>query len=279
MPFRQKLHRATRTFSWRIGRYFYMRGRGDVGNTPQSNGEFALQQKLLQLPTHEPRVWFDVGANIGKWTEEAVVQASRVGAPIAIHAFEPVDGTRALASERLGKVENVTLHALALSSTEGESIVHVSEAGAGTNSLVKEPGRELSTQNTTLTTLDGFLERHGIEHIQFVKCDTEGHDLSVLRGAAKSLARGAVDVFQFEYNHRWVFSRSFLKDVFDLVETMPYTVGRLCGDGIELVPKWHPELERFFECNWVLVRDPVAAQLGAFEGQFTASNVYERATR
>ena len=276
MLLNQSLHRATRSLAWRFGRYFYMRGRGDVGNTPQSNGEYALQGRLLGLRTAEPRVWMDVGTNIGEWTEEAVLQASRLGIRLDVHAFEPVDGTRELARRRLGKFENVALHALALSSTDGESIVHVSEVGAGTNSLVREPGRELSSQRTLLATLDGFLEQRGIERVQFVKCDTEGHDLAVLQGAAKSLSRGAIDVFQFEYNHRWVFSRSFLKDVFDVAESMPYTVGRLCGDGVELVPKWHPELERFFECNWVLVRNPVITQIGAFEGQFTRSNVYER---
>lgn len=101
---------------------------------------------------------------------------------------------------------------------------------------------------------DDFLASAGLETVLFVKSDTEGHDMSVLRGAEKSLRAGSIEVWQFEYNHRWVANHSMLKDVFDFIENKPYILGKIYGNGIEIYEKWHPELERFFEANYVLVR-------------------------
>lgn len=268
-----------RSLTWRAGRYLYMRARGDLGSAPQDNGEYALQERLLSLPVSE-RIWMDVGANIGEWTHHAIELANGLETSIHVHAFEPVDGTRLLAQKRLERFQNqLSLHSVAMSDEAGESVVHVSKTSSGTNSLVREPNRELVQQHVFLNTVDAFLEEREIAHVQFLKCDTEGHDFSVIKGARKTLSRGAVDVLQFEYNHRWVYARAFLKDVYDLTEPMAYTVGRLCADGIELVPRWHPELERFFECNWVLVSNPFIQRLDARRGAFTASNTYERAGR
>ena len=268
-----------RSLTWRAGRYLYMRARGDLGSAPEDNGEYALQERLLSLPASE-RIWMDVGANVGEWTAHAIELARSRGIPIQVHAFEPVDGTRALAQKRLEPFQSqLSLHGVALSDRTGESVVHVSSTSSSTNSLVREPNRELVEQRVMLNTVDAFLKERKIAQVQFLKCDTEGHDFSVLKGARETLLRGGIDVLQFEYNHRWIYARAFLKDVYDFTEPMAYTVGRLCADGIELVPRWHPELERFFECNWVLVSNALVQTLEASDGSFTASNTYERVGR
>ena len=48
------------------------------------------------------------------------------------------------------------------------------------------------------------------------------------------LAAARIDVFQFEYNHRWVYGRSFLKDVFDLAAGLEYQVGKVRVRTVEL---------------------------------------------
>jgi hypothetical protein len=104
--------------------------------------------------------------------------------------------------------------------------------------------------------------------------DTEGHDWHVLAGAVDLLRSRRIGLAQFEYNHRWVYARRFLKDVFDLVEGMPYQVGRLTGAGVELTPRWHPELDRFFQSNFVLVENSMVAHLEHVTGSFDAANTY-----
>jgi len=50
--------------------------------------------------------------------------------------------------------------------------------------------------------VDEYLAQAQIEHVVFVKSDTEGHDFNVLLGAVELFQQGRVDVWQFEYNHR-----------------------------------------------------------------------------
>lgn len=47
-------------------------------------------------------------------------------------------------------------------------------------------------------TLDEFCQAQGIEHVNFLKVDTEGFDLEVLMGAVGLLGRNAIDVIQVE---------------------------------------------------------------------------------
>ena len=96
----------------------------------------------------------------------------------------------------------------------------------------------------------------------------------MLRGARELLREQRIDVLQFEYNHRWVHARAFLKDVFDLVADLPYEVARITPDGLETLPGWHFELERFFEANYLLVRRPALDWFPCRRGGFDASNAY-----
>ena len=75
-------------------------------------------------------------------------------------------------------------------------------------------------------------------------------------------------------NHRWVDTRSFLRDVFDLTKGLPYRVCKVTGEGIEAYAAWQPEMECFFETNYILVRDDWMEPLGVREGSFDASNTY-----
>jgi hypothetical protein len=110
--------------------------------------------------------------------------------------------------------------------------------------------------------------------VHLVKSDTEGHDLRVLSGARKMLSQGRIDVFQFEYNQRWITARFFLKDAFALVAGMPYTVARIRPSHIELFEAWHFELERFFEANYLIVHERALGWFDVQRGGFNGSNVY-----
>jgi len=41
----------------------------------------------------------------------------------------------------------------------------------------------------------------------------------------------------------------------------PYVIGRLSNGGIEIHQEWHPELERYFESNFVLIHEGCEAIL------------------
>jgi FkbM family methyltransferase len=236
---RRRAIRAAR-FATNVLRY-------DDGNRIDENGEMLVQRTALSRP--DP-VIFDVGANVGQWSMALLAQP---GHEPTLHAFEPSLYSHTKAVAALGARAEV--HALALSSEPGEAELHIVEQGAGVNSLVST-GTAATTEKVSVETVDRFCADHGIDSITLLKVDAEGADLSVLRGAAGMLARRAVGIAQFEYNWRWVFSRTYLRDVFELVDTSPgYALGKVTPKGIEFYPRWHQELETFRESNYVLVRD------------------------
>ena len=123
----------------------------------------------------------------------------------------------------------------------------------GINSL-SEMDDATSIEQIYTQKFDNFLAQRQIEKVVFVKSDAEGHDFNIICGASDMFERGRVEVWQFEYNHRWLAEKRHLKDVFEFIADKPYRLGKLHNNGIEIYDKWHPELERFFEANYVLIK-------------------------
>ncbi len=264
----QRVVDARRRLFWRLGRRVYMMARHDFSNRLTTNGEVQLQRDVLSL-LHERSVApvvFDVGANVGDWTLSLIAQSRSIDPRIAldVHAFEPFPSTFQTLTRRLKEYTEggfVRCNELALSSEDGEAVM-VGTSNLETSSL--HGGAESSQYERVkvrLQTADSYSREKGIDELHFLKCDAEGHDFEVIRGATGLLERRKVWCLQFEYNIRWVYSRHYLKDVFDLVAGMPYEVAKLTPTGLELLERWHPELERFFEGNYALIRDDVAGQV------------------
>jgi FkbM family methyltransferase len=230
-----------------------------------SNGEMWLQRQILELVPSGQRVQvLDVGANVGRWSTAMLLAAGKAGRAqdLHLHAFEPSAYTFARLSKALSH-DSVVLEQVALGDRTGVSTLHVIAPGAGTNSLheLPERPRDTATEQVDVTTLDSYANRAGLGKIMLVKVDAEGHDLAVLRGAARLMADQRIFVAQFEYNQRWIYSRSFLRDVFEFVRPFGYHIGKLTSFGVEFYSGWDSDLETFVEGNYVACRHDVASRI------------------
>ena len=255
----------------RAARYVLLRARLDYPNNMTVNGELALQRWVLALANGGEVHVADVGANVGLWSRSLITAAAGLGraGDIRLHAFEPdahaygqLERSLRGTGVSLGRV-GVSLNELALSDRQGTSAFHVVAAAAGTNSLHLAPGGQVATQTVRTSTLDLYAEESGVPAFGLVKIDTEGHDLAVLRGARGLLAEQRIAVVQFEYNHRWIYGRAFLRDAFDYLTGLRYRVGKLTPKGVEFYPGWEPELETFVEGNYVACSPAAAHSLPA----------------
>ena len=153
-------------------------------------------------------VVFDIGANVGQsalhylsWFPEA-----------RIYCFEPAADSFRQLEQAVGNRERVECFPLAFSSSPGRGrIVHglfdfggdVLVGGSVTRFLLtlsNAPGvhNKDRMEDVELDTVDAFCRRQGIDRIGFLKIDTEGGDLEVLKGAARMLDRRAIDIVQVE---------------------------------------------------------------------------------
>ncbi len=145
-------------------------------------------------------VFFDIGANLGLFTLTA---AQRVGPSGRVFAFEPSAREAALLERNIAQngFTNVTIVRGALSDREGEARFAVATDG-GTNSLAKttHPEQIIEKWDTVpVTTLDAFVERHGVARVDMMKIDVEGGECDVLRGGQRLFQRDDAPVVLSEF--------------------------------------------------------------------------------
>jgi FkbM family methyltransferase len=151
------------------------------------------------LCAHHFDLIFDVGANVGQSTRRYLRDFPKS----RIVSFEPCSPFFAKLEATFGRMQRVTCERLALGSAEGEATLvrtrnpmmhHLAVAGDTSRPEVEEAGME----QVLVTTVDRYCDNHGIEHIDFLKIDTEGHDFEVVVGADRMLAEGRITALQCE---------------------------------------------------------------------------------
>lgn len=223
----------------------------DSGNL-RLNGEAWLLDRLGEI---RPSVVLDVGANRGDWTQEALVRLPST----VVHAFEPVPDTFELLRQRFGAHPRVALNQLALTSDDGGSLRIWTDSGDGTmSSATAPPGHAGAELLLPSTSGDAYVRSNGIDHIDLLKVDVEGHELSVFEGFRSTLERGAVEVVQFEFTLWAAIARQWLADYYEVLEPLGYQIGKLLPRRIAW--KSHsPEDEQFLRANFVAARPATAA--------------------
>lgn len=250
----------------RLGRFLYREACLAPGAYPESLGDQLVQRGVCRYAhtRGQPFVVIDVGANVGEWSRSFSQALSASSIAHRIHAIEPFPATFTTLTQNLRtwKLDGVIrpFHG-ALSSQRGEHAFFSLGANIGQNSLHPIPGSDVSVTQTNVTchTLDDLIASWGDGEIGFLKIDTEGHDLEVLRGATTALASDRISLLQFEYNHRWIGSRHYLKDAFDMLVPYGFRIGKITRLGIEFYASWHAELESFIEGNYLAAKGDAAS--------------------
>jgi FkbM family methyltransferase len=147
---------------------------------------------LRYLPDWAPKVIFDVGANIGQSADGYARRYPKA----TIHSFEPSPGSYQALVAAMAEYPNVVTHCLALGRTETR--LNLAESGRSTmNHLLPadSPPPEGGVEVQVRPGAD-MLRELDVAHVDFLKIDTEGHDLEVLHGFLPVLDR--VDFIQVE---------------------------------------------------------------------------------
>ncbi len=204
------------------------------------------------------KTFVDVGANVGQWSEMFLHYAP---ADVRGILFEP--GTAALAElrRRIARPE-IEIVAAALSDRETESGSFFEEPDAGSmSSLTRTAAPPTAVRaSVRITTLDLAMQRAGVRSIDFLKIDTEGHDLYVLRGAVELLRARAIDMIQFEYGDMWASAGATLAAAIELLSEHGYTTYLLKSGGLYRFP--YERLGEFFTyANFVAVSGEKPLQL------------------
>lgn len=146
----------------------------------------------------------DVGAHAGQFTKLFAAMAPRGH----VYSFEP--GAYALSIlrkvRRAKNLKNVSIVPFGLSDANGAALLHLpikksGSLGFGLGSLSgPKEGSRTHTDKVSITTLDDFVQENKITRLDFIKCDIEGWELHMLKGAKKTLD-SLSPVLMLEVNH------------------------------------------------------------------------------
>lgn len=190
-------------------------------------------------------VVIDCGANRGYWTRELRSHlGSDNGQWICI---EPAPEN----VQCLEDLPNVEIIQAAVGERAEELQLYYYDSGSGWTSLHQRndsfaQGYQFSVRTVPVITIDSLIADKGLDHVDFMKMDIEGHELFALRGATQSLTERRIKALSFEFGSGNVNSRTFFRDFWDLLTPLGFELRRICPGGATVpVKNYYEDLEVF----------------------------------
>jgi FkbM family methyltransferase len=188
-PFENRFPRLS--FFYFSNRYLRQIRRGEYAFEPEA--------RILHCFVSEGSVCLDIGANFGQYLSLLSPLAGRSG---QVHGFEPVPNSLSVCGKliRMQGLANVTLHGIALSDREGvsEMTIPIGHQGrllydcSSIRTQTQHSDQVFGAQSVDgirTTTLDRWVSENAIPSVDFIKIDTEGAELRILRGASQVLSQ------------------------------------------------------------------------------------------
>lgn len=232
---------------YRICRRYVAAYEGNCDSDMNTNGELRLLGKAL-TQGNPGDILFDVGAHVGTWTREAL----RLSPDKQLHLFEPSPRNFHILNQQ-NFPANVHLNPIALGAVKGISPFFLHPISSQQDSLYESRTVGQEAIAVHKETLADYCAEKCIDHILFLKIDTEGNDLEVLRGAHSFLAQEKIDIIQFEYGPKNIESRIFFQDIFEFLKPYNYSLFKIKPFSISQINSYHETLDHFLLSNYILV--------------------------
>jgi FkbM family methyltransferase len=164
------------------------------------NGELWLLQEL----SPHLKIVFDVGANLGHWTD--LVRSHQPAA--TVHMFECSADLAKRLQMKYASSKEIHVHAIALGDFDERRVFFEDRVQSEHSSFVvrNQNNSDVTSYDVQVSTVDSFCIANAIHGIDLLKIDTEGCDFQVLRGASQMISTAAIKVVQFEYGDTWRLS-------------------------------------------------------------------------
>jgi FkbM family methyltransferase len=148
-----------------------------------------------EVDTSHFRSVFDVGANEGKSISKYLNWFPKAD----VYGFEPSENVFPVLKSNFSEHSRANLINTALGNNIGTKELVVGSNSKRGSFHFEETGDEVVNRHcVSIETLDNFCFSNDIDKINFLKIDTEGHDIEVLKGAKKMLSNHRIDFVQSE---------------------------------------------------------------------------------
>ena len=194
-----------------------------------NNGE---KQLIEKLKTVDIKTVFDVGANVGGWTNIALKNFPNA----RIYSFELSEATFETLQKNVND-KNTVLSNIGLSDVNGNITYKDYGKRFGVNSTIMEASfpdtfSTYEIKSAAVQTGDSFCSEHNIDSIDLLKIDVEGAEHKVLSGFSEMLQGKKIKVIQFEYGYAHGDAHFLMKDFYKLLNKSGYILGPMKPSGV-----------------------------------------------
>lgn len=160
----------------------------DISNVVDHFIYFGFTERVydpVEKDIKQAKVVFDIGANIGT----TAMYFSSINSTAEIYAFEPHPKTYQRAEDNLksNSFKNISLIKLGFGNKPDQvKLYEVNSNNPGMNRIIPD-NNEFPFVVIEIDTMDNFVQRQGIQKVDFIKIDVEGFEFNVLSGAMRTL--------------------------------------------------------------------------------------------
>ena len=151
--------------------------------------------KRLKVLGFNPKSIIDIGAYEGYWTEEMIQLFPEANFFMAEAQSSKEIYLKKITSKHPGKVGyTISL----LGAKDGEKIIF-NEYETASSVLAEHFETNAAQSEKTIQTLDSLLELHKINPPEFIKLDTQGYELEVLKGSSKAITTAEIILMEVSF--------------------------------------------------------------------------------
>jgi FkbM family methyltransferase len=223
------------------------------GQSVRGSGELgALEFAAQFFSPNRPIVIFDLGANDGEYIEAALSMIGR--RDMRIFSFEPQRSCFLALQSSYREDPRVHIRQAALGKKRGTVALFFTGEGTSTASLHRvEADIGGRSEMVEMTTVDEVCREASLEYIDFLKIDTEGHEIDALQGAHQMIEGGRISVIQFEFGDTFLHTSYHFHDIFHMLSPH-YRIYRILRSGVIEIPRYTHDLEIFKLANFLCIR-------------------------
>lgn len=210
-----------------------LQGLGGGSAEVETSGEISVIE-LLKCKVKPPYCIFDVGANKGQYLRLLLENIAPDN--YSIHCFEPGQEVFRLLHEVFCHDTNIILNNIGMGNEICNSVLHYDSVGSGAASLTKRKLDHLGIyfdkcETVKISTIDNYCSENGIERINLLKIDVEGHEFDALNGARSMFERSLVDIVSFEFGACNVDTKTFFRDFWYFFAALKMKLFRITPSG------------------------------------------------
>jgi len=246
-----------RSICWKV--FNYLENNNNNANI-EKNGELTFIKNFLKIKSNKDRkklLIFDVGANIGGYTDIIIKESNKLELSVFVHLFEPQKSLYAILQEKYKNLNNIHVNNFGLSDENAITHIFYDKEGSGLASLYKRKLKHYKinfdkSEKILLKRADSYIQENELTHIDLVKVDVEGHELNVFWGFGEYLNGDFIDFIQFEYGGANLDSKTSLLDIYSYLEDRGFIIAKIYPQGLE-IRDYKPFMENYCYSNFVAI--------------------------